>query len=234
MQPLQSELLNSIPSIKHGFGTREHQTADLSTPLDAGQWQEIWESRPIWKQVHETTHAQATRLRQELGGVDAISTQLVGMPIAVVSADCVPILLARRDGSWVAAVHSGWRGTRARILHALWRELWDQGQRPRDWVAAVGPAIGPCCYEVSEEIADAFRIDHGGTIAVPRFRHLDLASVIRDQLHSLGVSEIDKVSPCTRCTLDPASGEPAFHSYRREGKGTWQRSSVRILGDSGW
>jgi hypothetical protein len=88
---------------------------------------------------------------------DALLTNVPGMLLAVQTADCVPILLADRKRKAVAAIHSGWRGTLLRIVaKALGRMRMEFGTSPKDVIAAIGPSIGRCCYEVGAEVAAAF------------------------------------------------------------------------------
>jgi YfiH family protein len=88
---------------------------------------------------------------------DAIVSRMPGIAIAIRAADCVPVLMADRATGAVAAVHAGWRGTAAQVAPAALREMAQAfGTRPQDVVAAVGPSIGPCCYEVGSELVDAF------------------------------------------------------------------------------
>ena len=88
---------------------------------------------------------------------DALVSDSAEVAVAVRAADCVPILMADRVRGTVAAVHAGWRGTAARVavaaLNAMEREF---GTHPKDVVAAIGPSIGPCCYQVGSELVDAF------------------------------------------------------------------------------
>lgn len=225
---MKSELLDSIPGIRHDFGTRLEPMAAFAA--------ETWENkRPWWKQVHKADSAEVTHSGQQCGEVDALYTSGRNIPIAVMTADCVPILLCRRDGAMAAAVHSGWRGTQARILEALWARLGARGEKPAEWIAAIGPSIGPCCYEVSEEIANAFRRDFPD-VAVPRHRHLDLTAANRSILEKLEIPEIDTVGSCTYCTGEGgrSAGDktpperPLFFSYRREGGGTRQWSVIQL------
>jgi hypothetical protein len=89
--------------------------------------------------------------------VDALLTNLPGVLLAVQTADCVPILLADTKRLAVAAIHSGWRGTLLRIAaKALGRMRMEFGTSPQDVIAAIGPSIGRCCYEVGSEVAAAF------------------------------------------------------------------------------
>jgi YfiH family protein len=135
---------------------------------------------------------------------DAVVSATRGVAACVAVADCVPLLLADRRGGAVAAVHAGWRGSLARIaaraVEALTREA---GARPADLVAAVGPSIGPCCYEVAGDLADRFADAFGGEVvrpgaAAPR---LDLWAANVLALRGAGLREgsIDLLGRCTAC-----------------------------------
>jgi YfiH family protein len=88
---------------------------------------------------------------------DALITQNSGVLLTVQTADCIPILLADTKKRAVAAIHSGWRGTARRIAEkALGRMQMEFGTRPEDVIAAIGPGIGQCCYEVGEDVAKEF------------------------------------------------------------------------------
>jgi YfiH family protein len=207
--------------ITHAFGTRAEEIPET--------FAERWPlHKPRWKQVHGVALAEVRGPGAPCGEVDALWTRAPGQPIAVVTADCVPVLLARRDGGVVAAVHAGWRGTRARILRELWVTLASAGESPSDWIAAVGPSIGPCCYEVSEELARDFVShfgDHPAELVSPRHRILDLPALNAAELRAIGLGEVELLRACTRCTHE-SSGEFAFHSYRREGGRTRQYSMI--------
>lgn len=139
--------------------------------------------------------------------------------VAVQVADCVPLLIAGRQA--VAAAHAGWRGTAANVAREAVEALVRLGEDRRGLCAAIGPSIGPCCYEVGGELVDRFA-DAGWHAAVDRWftrpasaRHLDLWTANTDQLIAAGVpsSRIHVSGLCTKC-------HPAwFHSYRREGEG---------------
>ncbi len=105
--------------------------------------------------VHRITSA--TPAIPNLAKGDALLTSVPGILLAVQTADCVPILLADRKRRAVAAIHSGWRGTLLRIAaKALGRMRMEFGTSPEDVIAAIGPSIGRCCYEVGSEVAAAF------------------------------------------------------------------------------
>jgi YfiH family protein len=168
---------------------------------------------------------------------DAFVSTSRDVAVAIRVADCVPLLMADRHRGVVAAVHAGWRGTAARAataaLDALEREC---GTKPADLVVAIGPSIGPCCYEVGTELVDAFAaagherylIDRWflapapprGSRERPRLR-LDVAGANRDQLLLAGVPEEQIFSSglCTAMHLD------VLTSYRAE-----KEAASRIAG----
>ena len=122
------------------------------------------------------------------------------------TADCIPLLLVDPGHRAVAAVHAGWRGTVAGIARSAVAALGAQfGSRTGDLRAAIGPAIGKCCYEVGPEVAARFGVDGRA--------HIDLAETVRRQLEAAGVGgqRIYMSGLCTQCR----AGE--FHSFRRDG-----------------
>jgi YfiH family protein len=154
----------------------------------------------------------------ELPEADALWTDATEAWVGIRTADCVPILLSSADGTRVAAVHSGWRGTAGRIAEVAVATLGREGAGAGTLRAAIGPCIGVCCYEVGEDLAarftDAFGADvvrRGG----PR-PHLDLRLAVRRTLLQAGLAEthIEDVPGCNAC-------EPArFFSHRRDQGGT--------------
>lgn len=223
---LQSELLSSVIGIRHAFGTRLEPFPTQIFP----DWDSI---RPTWKQVHGVRSFRVTKKNDQCGEVDALWTSTPGIPIAVVSADCVPILLARKDGTMIGAVHAGWRGTKAQILPCFFDSLPEDVANPSEWVAAIGPAIGPCCYEVSPELADEFAeqfewMSELGMSPVLRKRYLDLPAINAAELEDIGIAEVETIRACTRCACAHGDIHPLFHSYRREGGGTRQFSAIMI------
>ena len=150
---------------------------------------------------------------------DASYTKQPGIICAVMTADCLPILICAFDGSQVAAVHAGWRGTVAGVVSAAVAAARADGIAARDLHAALGPSIGPCCYEVGPEVADAFGQRGFSVIrarAGERF-YVDLRGCNRSLLSSAGLlpARIRACGPCTRCRSD------LYHSYRsdRDGAG---------------
>jgi len=137
--------------------------------------------------------------------------------ISVRVADCVPILLADRRSGAVAAVHAGWRGTAAgAVMVAVDALRARYGTNAGDVIAAVGPSIGPCCYEVGSDLAAQFssHADAPAWFSRAERPHLDLWRATRDQLARAGVPP-GQIHVCALCTFDHAA---VFHSYRRDGK----------------
>jgi len=145
---------------------------------------------------------------------DASRTDDAGVLLGIETADCLPILIVDPAQRRVAAVHAGWRGTVARVAQAAVRSLVAAGSDPRQLVASLGPAIGPCCYEVGRDVEEAFG-ESGWRFFTPgpgEKKCVDVAAANRAQLEELGIPEvnIDRVDFCTRCRED------LFFSYRRE------------------
>lgn len=215
----ESNLLRKIPGIAHGFGTR-------SDPVAIPVMKSWLANRHEWKQVHGNNIVEVIERNQKCGDTDGLLTKTKN-PIGVVTADCIPILLARKDGQAVAALHAGWRGTKAKIAEKFIQKITALGQKPDEWVAALGPCIGPCCYEVSEELILDFKKTFSyqdPDLINPSTRKLDLQAVNYHELERLGVKDFDLIDNCTYCDLDDKGAR--FHSFRREGEGTRQYSII--------
>lgn len=189
---------------------------------------ESWEmARPRWKQVHGVAIAEVTGPSQDCGEVDGLWTRTPGIPIGVVTADCVPILLEHRSESARAALHAGWRGVFARIPGAFLGALSLELANPADWRVSCGPSIRACCYEVSMDLIESFGRefpDLSRHLLEPAHRRLDLIAVLKHQFESLGFPEPEVHPACTHCSK--ASGEPLFQSYRRGDRHSRQLSII--------
>ncbi|HLX10508.1 MAG TPA: polyphenol oxidase family protein [Thermoanaerobaculia bacterium] len=149
----------------------------------------------------------------ECGDGDALVAREPGIALSIVTADCVPVLLAGPAG--IAAAHAGWRGIAAGVVGATVAAL---GGPPDESMAWIGPAIGRCCYETGPDVAAqvAAASDPAVVIPGPAGRpHLDLQDAVRRQLVTAGLHQRQiRVLPlCTKCEAS------RLHSYRREGKG---------------
>lgn len=185
-------------------------------------------------QVHEATVAVASVDRPRpwpRPPADVVVGNDPECAIAVRVADCVPVLLADESGRAVAAIHAGWRGIACRAIIAGVDALQARyGVRPERLTAAIGPSIGPCCYEVGESTRTAFH-DAGHHASVlerwfdPRAAgkyHLDLWRAASDQLEGAGLApgSIHLAGLCTKTHVD------AFHSYRVDGAAAGRMAAV--------
>lgn len=144
---------------------------------------------------------------------DGLWTDEPRVPMLKLTADCLPVTLVRRNGSPALAVlHAGRLGLLEGILEAGVAAL-GGGKL----AAAVGPGIGPCCYEVGDDIADAYRARFGTTAL--RGRNLDLWEVAERLLRDAGVESVERLDVCTACNED-------FFSHRRDGGVTGRQGVI--------
>lgn len=187
-----------------------------------------FESAFLRRQVHGARCVEITHRGQDAGEADGFWTRVPGLPVHVMTADCVPILLERLDGAAVAALHAGWRGTVARIAESFFASLPPELARPEEWRAVLGPSIRHECYEVSAELIEQFVAGFPGLAREaiePSPRHLDLIAVNRHQLERLGVESVEIHPDCTFCRR---AGEGyRYCSYRRGDRMSRQFSWVQ-------
>ncbi len=137
---------------------------------------------------------------------DASITSLPDKVLAVQVADCLPVLLAARNGSRVAVIHAGWRGLSDGIIANVVKQM-GQG----DLVAWLGPAIGPCHYEVGDDVRQRFVAATGFARAGSKWM-MDLYAIAAEQLAAVGVCDQYGGGYCTYCE------QKRFYSYRRDGQ----------------
>lgn len=177
---------------------------------------------PAWiKQVHGVTVVSADKV---LGvpEADAAYTSAIDLPCAVFTADCLPLLLCNRQATQVAAVHAGWRGLALGVIEATLTALNQPGD---DWLAWLGPAIGPDRFEVGPEVRELFlQTDPRAEQAFkpsPSGRWLaNLYLLARQRLLHSGVNAIYGGEYCTY------SDATRFYSYRRDGAVTGRMTSL--------
>ena len=168
-------------------------------------------------------HHSADVLRAQAGSRgacgDGIWTDERGLPVLVLAADCLPIALARANGSEpaLALLHAGWRGLLEGIVPAGVSALGGGAV-----AAAVGPAIGPCCYEVGEDVADRFRRAFG--FGLYRDGRLDLWTAAERALRAAGCVRVDRVDLCTACSPE------SFFSHRRDEGLTGRQGVIGHIG----
>ena len=253
----RSHLLSDMPWLVHGITGRvpglgrADGNLGYSPPRDVA---DAWAMRRAWSaavgvdperfvaagQVHG---AAVLRVEPEMAGVggrpgsgraglaDALIADRPGVVLLSLHADCLPILLADPRRRAVAVVHAGWRGTVADVAGAAVRAMrQDYGSRPEDLVAFLGPAIGPCCYEVGEDVAgawsalaasrvgDALRpMGERWTFDLRRANGALLAAA------GLGPERIEESAVCTRC-----AGH-AWFSHRGQGPTTGRFGAIIAL-----
>lgn len=267
---LQLAPFKKLSWLIHGFSTRTGGVSDLDGQrvlnLSFMHWdsnENILENRrrfqlamgatdftllPI-KQIHsDVIHVFSAVPAQPCKG-DASATNRPGLLLAIQTADCVPILVVDRRSRAVAAIHAGWRGTLARVAEkAVGRMQLEFGSKPSSLLAALGPSIGPCCYEVGTEFVTKFTAQFAdaaeyfdeprsgdepnplqwlnmappGHQPPPKNVHLDLRKANRSQLLAAGLrpQNIFASDLCTACHTD------LFFSYRREGQRSGRLLSV--------
>lgn len=250
LRVVRNAALTALPGIVHGFSTRRGVAgeefdlggAEVSDPSVASRRRSFLESlglpaveAVVLRQVHGAGVIRATQTGPDppvrADAVIALRDDPVRRAPAVRTADCVPMLIAERHGRALAAVHAGWRGTAAGVARSTVEALRRLGVEPRQLRVALGPAIGPCCYEVDPEVLEAVArgtgvpespYSRGGR---PGKVQLDLRQANFLQLRSAGVpaAAIHAAPWCTACAGD------LFFSYRREGA-----AAGRMMACIGW
>lgn len=241
---IKSRVLDETPGITAGFTTREGGVSagaleSLNLSMHVGdQRQNVHANRgaalaalgrpdAAWvslRQVHGNALVEVTHQAGRSIEADGVWTRDRMAAVAVLVADCVPMLIAEENGRAVCAVHAGWRGTQARIAAEAVARLKKAGFPPNSLRVAVGPAIGPCCFEIGDEVADELaKVSGDVTDAVARGADgrvtADLWALNHAFLVEAGVerTSIEVFRLCTACN-------PGFYSHRRD-KGTTGRQA---------
>lgn len=194
---LKAPNLSRYDWLTHGFGQRYSVYPEAVTTL---------------KQIHSGLVLEAVPPGGDrFSEGDGLVTKTPGMLVGVRTADCVPILIADERTRAVASVHAGWRGTAQNIARAAVRELITRfGSRAEDLHAAVGPSIGPCCYEVGVEVTRQFDTPEPERDTPEGPRKIDLPGINERQLREAGVTDVWVARECTFCE------SAKYYSFRRE------------------
>jgi YfiH family protein len=181
-------------------------------------------TEPIWlKQIHGITVSTPVSRNGLVNGpfeADASVSNIPNEVLAILTADCMPVLFASKDGDVIGTAHAGWRGLSGGVLENTIREMCflSQGLMPQDISAWMGPAIGPTAFEVGEDVLQAFA-SQSKTVLSEAFSPIagspgkylaNLYLLARDRLRSFGIQQIYGGDFCT--VNDPAN----FFSYRRD------------------
>jgi YfiH family protein len=163
------------------------------------------EQAPVWlEQVHGKAIIEAAA-NSALEQADGSITEERGLPLAIMTADCLPIVMWDSSRSRVCALHAGWRGLASGIIAAgakLFRGKFS---------AFIGPGIGPCHYEIDQTVREQFRSDVAFSPSRSNHYRFDLALEARRQLFAAGAENVQGMSVCTAC-------DERFYSYRRDGQ----------------
>lgn len=196
--------------LEHGFGTRLAPGWPVHTGLATA------------RQVH-SNHVLVVQCEGKQGEGDALVSNQPGVGLSIRTADCLPILIADPKNRAVAAVHAGWRGVVCEVAaKAVERMTQHFGSRPGDLVVAIGPGIGPCCFEVGPEVAVQFGLS-GRT-------KVDLVETMRRQLGRNGVNagQIFSSGLCTYCNAE------LFESYRRDREASGRMTAmISVVNEKG-
>jgi YfiH family protein len=167
---------------------------------------------------------------------DALATNAGGIMLMLLAADCAPVLVYDPIGRAAGVAHAGWRGTVGQVTRRLVQNMVDEfGSRPSDLLAAIGPSIGPCCYEVGEDVMTQVRSSLPSAEALLRSQpeygkaRLDLWQANVDQLQGAGVprDSIELASVCTRCNCGTFFSDRAQRPSGRFAAGIMLRPIVQ-------
>lgn len=182
-------------------------------------------SEPLWlKQVHGVTVSTPASRLLHLSApyeADAAITNIPNEVLAILAADCMPVLFASARGDVIGAAHAGWRGLSGGILENTVQEMCalNPGLTPQDISVWMGPAIGPKAFEVGEDVLHAFA-SQGSKVISEAFKSIsgsagkylaNLYLLAEDRLHAMGVGNIQSAGFCTY------TDQAKFFSYRRDG-----------------
>lgn len=231
-----TQVFGQVGDLNLGFVPEDAQKAveenrRLLVATVAGEGWRLAMSRQVHgtavREITEMNFAEAMPEGRGAWEADGLITDAPGFLLGAGAADCVPMLVADARQRAVGAFHAGWRGTAAGMAAVGLAQMRASfGTRPEDCVAAVGPSIGACCYEVGEEVRAAFGQDavfRAGP--APGKWRLDLWEANRRQLVAAGVPVVTVMGECTACTRE-TNGQRRYFSYRAEGGRTGRMLGV--------
>ncbi len=216
---LQLEILSTLPGVRHGFATRRGRLEDV-VPKPVARLKQVHGAEALTLPPDPADRTPFLEAEVDLRPhADALITDRPGATVAVAVADCLPVLIADPHARVVAAVHAGWRGLAAGVIeNAVETMASGFGAEPADLVVGIGPAIGPCCFEVGPEVLDAFsERGYGDEARVPSPQderpYCNLSAVAAAIFRRIGVppDNVADAALCTKCNSD------WLWSYRQDG-----------------
>lgn len=194
--------------LNHCFTTR------YTPSLDGEGWGGVvfpLNKKPISPQQTHSDHVEIVDERSEYPDTDGLIITRKNTPIALRFADCTPLIFYDTKHKIGAISHAGWRGTAQKIgPKTILKMGVNFGSNPKDIIAIIGPAIGLCCYEVSDEVRSKLLDTVESTTNLTNGKNVDLKQINARQLQEIGVTKIDICPYCTSCNND------LFYSYRKE------------------
>ena len=211
---LKSDFLEGV---SHCFTTR------ITPSLDREGWCGVIfpnSQKVISPQQTHSDYIEIVDERLEYPDTDGLIITKQNTPIALRFADCTPLIFYDTKNKIGAISHAGWRGTVQKIGVKTIQKM---GSLPKDIVAIIGPAIGLCCYEVSDEVRCKLLDTVVDTTNLTQERNADLKQINKRQLEEIGVTKIDVCPYCTSCNND------LFYSYRKENGTTERHYAILML-----
>lgn len=242
----QSPALSAAPGIRHGFfgrrgGVSEGEFSSLNASSAVGD-----DTANVTENIHRAVMAlkggplPIALVRQVHGTevlvvdktydirnrpeADAMVTTRSGIALGILTADCVPVLLADPHAGVIGAAHAGWKGAVGGIVGKTVAAMTQLGARPGDIVAAIGPAISLAHYEIGDDMARSIRQNHPDaarfidTTTWPK-PHLDVPGLVFDQIGHLGLASVDALASCTYADAEAYfSHRHATHNHARAGR----------------
>ncbi|MBI2611424.1 peptidoglycan editing factor PgeF [Candidatus Gottesmanbacteria bacterium] len=196
---IRSIKLSKFTNLSHGFTTRSDKVNSQIKNSIRGE------------QIHGTNVFIVDTLNNKtIPNIDGLIATKRNITISIKTADCVPLLLFDPLEKIIAAAHAGWKGTQKGILKEVVQKMKKSGSLPKNIILSIGPSIGPCCYDISEERGKLFR--HQSILRKGKIYYLDLKKEILSQAKEIGLSakHIDVLDFCTYHQSD------LFYSYRRD------------------
>jgi polyphenol oxidase len=254
LKPIQANALAAMPNVRHGFFTRQGgRSSGIYASLNCGVGSKDERAHVLANRAlvaahlgvapehlvtcHQTHTAKAIAAHEPWSDgtapkADGVVTRTQGLAIAVLAADCAPILFADPEARVIGAAHAGWRGALSGILEATVTAMENLGARRERIRAALGPCIGPDAYEVGPEFEERFRAGDPASASFFRRPHpetrarFDLPAYVMHRLKGAGLAESDNASRCTY------ANEDQFFSFRRtthRGEGDYGRQISAIV-----
>ena len=173
----------------------------------------------VFPQQTHSEHVEIVDERIDYPDTDGLIITQKKRPIALRFADCTPLVFYDAKQKIGAVSHAGWRGTAQKIGI---KTVYKMNSNPKDIIAIIGPAIGLCCYEVSDEVRGKLLETVDNVNGLTQGKNVDLKQINKRQLEEIGVNKIDVCPYCTSCDND------LFYSYRKEG-GTSERHYALLM-----